>query len=102
MGFKPFNPAVQGSDCGLVDGMRWCRCSDRCCRPNRDGLGDLGSGLTFGVFLFTFNFYVLSLGPGYDEAFLGTLQSAASFATIAMAIPAAWIAQRSPTQWGTE
>ena len=32
----------------------------------------IGSGLTFGVFLFTFNFYVLSLGAGYDEAFLGT------------------------------
>ena len=49
----------------------------------------IGTGLTFGIFLFTFNFYVLSLGPGYDEAFLGTLTSAASFATIAMALPAA-------------
>lgn len=59
----------------------------------------IAGGLTFGVFLFTFNFYVLSLGPQYDEAFLGTLQSAASFATIAMAIPAAWIAQRYPPKW---
>ncbi len=59
----------------------------------------MGSGLTFGVFLFTFNFYVLSLGPRYDEAFLGTLQSAASLATIAMAIPAAWIAQRFAPKW---
>lgn len=59
----------------------------------------IAGGLTFGVFLFTFNFYVLSLGPHYDEAFLGTLQSAASFATIAMAIPAAWIAQRYPPKW---
>ena len=59
----------------------------------------MGSGLTFGVFLFTFNFYVLSLGAPYDEAFLGTLQSAASFATIAMAIPAAYIAQRFAPKW---
>jgi MFS family permease len=59
----------------------------------------MGSGLTFGVFLFIFNFYVLSLGPAYDEAFLGRLQSAASFATIAMAIPAAYIAQRYPPKW---
>jgi cyanate permease len=54
----------------------------------------IGSGLTFGVFLFTFNFYVLSLGPGYDEAFLGTLTSVASLATILMALPAAYLAQR--------
>ncbi len=59
----------------------------------------IGMGLTFGVVMFTFNFYVLSLGPAFDEAFLGTLQSAASFATIAMAIPAAWIAQRYPPKW---
>ncbi|WP_374687077.1 MFS transporter [Promineifilum sp.] len=59
----------------------------------------MGSGLTFGIFLFTFNFYVLSLGPGYDEAFLGTLQSAASLATIAMALPAAYIAQRYSPKW---
>ena len=59
----------------------------------------IGSGLTFGVFLFTFNFYVLSLGGAYDEAFLGTLQSAASFATIAMALPAAWLAQRYSPKW---
>src|SRR5690606_8095329 len=59
----------------------------------------IAGGLTFGVFLFTFNFYVLSLGPQFDEAFLGTLQSAASFATIAMAIPAAWIAQRFAPKW---
>ena len=59
----------------------------------------MGIGLTFGVFLFTFNFYVLSLGPSYNEAFLGTLQSAASFATIAMALPAAYIAQRYPPKW---
>ncbi len=58
-----------------------------------------GNGFAFGVFLFIFNFYVLSLGPQYDEAFLGTLTSAASFATIAMAIPAAWIAQRFNSKW---
>ena len=54
----------------------------------------IGSGLTFGVFLFTFNFYVLSLGAGYDEAFLGTLTSAASLATIVVALPAAYLALR--------
>lgn len=59
----------------------------------------IGMGLTFGVVMFIFNFYVLSLGPEYDEGFLGTLQSAASFATIAMALPAAWIAQRYPPKW---
>lgn len=59
----------------------------------------MGTGLTFGVFLFTFNFYVLSLGPAFDEAFLGTLQSAASFATIALALPAAYVAQRYPPKW---
>lgn len=59
----------------------------------------IGSGLTFGIFLFTFNFYILSLGAAYDEAFLGTLQSAASFATIAMALPAAYLAQRFAPKW---
>ncbi len=59
----------------------------------------IGTGLTFGVFLFTFNFYVLSLGPGYDEAFLGTLTSAASLATIVAALPAAYLAQRYPPKW---
>lgn len=59
----------------------------------------MGSGLIFGVFLFTFNFYVLSLGPEYNEAFLGTLQSVASLATILMALPAAYLAQRYPPKW---
>ncbi|MCJ7659015.1 MAG: hypothetical protein MUO67_07690 [Anaerolineales bacterium] len=40
------------------------------------------AGFSFGVFRFLFNFYVLSLGNGYDEAFIGTLQTVASFATI--------------------
>ncbi len=62
-------------------------------------LFSIGNGLTFGVFLFTFNFYVLSLGQGYDEGFLGTLQSAASLATIAMALPAAYMAQRYQQKW---
>lgn len=52
------------------------------------------TGLAFGVFRFLFNFYVLSLGKGYDEAFIGTLQTASSFAAIAMALPAAYIAER--------
>lgn len=59
----------------------------------------MGSGLIFGIFLFTFNFYVLSLGPEYNEAFLGTLQSVASLATILMALPAAYLAQRYPPKW---
>lgn len=52
------------------------------------------SGISFGVFRFLFNFYVLSLGSEYDEAFIGTLQTAASFASIAMALPAAYLAER--------
>ncbi|MCA9934558.1 MAG: MFS transporter [Ardenticatenaceae bacterium] len=52
------------------------------------------TGLAFGVFRFLFNFYVLSLGDQYNEAFIGTLQTAASFATIAMALPAAYLAER--------
>lgn len=52
------------------------------------------AGLAFGVFRFLFNFYVLSLGDAYDEAFIGTLQTAASFAAIAMALPAAYLAER--------
>jgi MFS family permease len=52
------------------------------------------TGLAFGVFRFLFNFYVLSLGPEYDEAFVGTLQTASSFASIAMALPAVYIADR--------
>ncbi|MCP5094414.1 MAG: MFS transporter [Chloroflexi bacterium] len=52
------------------------------------------AGLAFGVFRFLFNFYVLSLGSQYDEAFIGTLQTAASFASIAMALPAAYLAER--------
>lgn len=52
------------------------------------------TGLAFGVFRFLFNFYVLSLGESYNEAFIGTLQTAASFASIAMALPAAYIAER--------
>jgi MFS family permease len=52
------------------------------------------TGLAFGVFRFLFNFYVLSLGPEYDEAFIGTLQTVSSFASIAMALPAVYIADR--------
>lgn len=52
------------------------------------------TGLAFGVFRFLFNFYVLSLGDTYNEAFVGTLQTAASFASILMALPAAYLAER--------
>lgn len=51
------------------------------------------TGLVFGVFRLLFNFYVLSLG-GYDERFLGLLTSVSSAASLAMAIPAAYIAER--------
>jgi MFS family permease len=51
------------------------------------------TGLTFGVFRLLFNFYVLSLG-GYDERFLGLLTSVSSAASLAMAIPAAYVAER--------
>lgn len=52
------------------------------------------TGLAFGVFRFLFNFYVLSLGETYNEAFVGSLQTAASFASILMALPAAYLAER--------
>lgn len=52
------------------------------------------TGLAFGVFRLLFNFYVLSLGEGYDEGFIGTLQTVASFAAILAAFPAAYIAER--------
>jgi MFS family permease len=52
------------------------------------------TGLAFGVFRFLFNFYVLSLGDTYNEAFIGSLQTASSFASIAMALPAAYLAER--------
>ncbi len=51
------------------------------------------TGLTFGVFRLLFNFYVLSLG-GYDEQFLGLLTSMSSLASLMMAIPAAYLANR--------
>ena len=50
------------------------------------------TGLAFGVFRFLFNFYVLSLGDAYNEAFVGSLQTASSFASILMALPAAYLA----------
>jgi Na+/melibiose symporter-like transporter len=51
------------------------------------------TGLAFGVFRLLFNFYVLSLG-GYTELFQGNLTSAQSVASLLMALPAAYIAQR--------
>lgn len=51
------------------------------------------TGLAFGVFRLLFNFYVLSLG-GYDEVFLGSLTSISSAASLLMALPAAYIADR--------
>ena len=51
------------------------------------------TGLAFGVFRLLFNFYVLSLG-GYDEQFLGLLTSISSAASLAVALPAAYIAER--------
>lgn len=53
------------------------------------------TGLAFGVFRLLFNFYVLSLG-GYDEQFLGLLTSVSSLASLTMAIPAAYLANRFP------
>lgn len=52
------------------------------------------TGLAFGVFRLLFNFYVLSLGEQYDEAFIGTLQTVASLAAIVVALPAAYIAEK--------
>lgn len=50
------------------------------------------NGLVFGVFQFVFNFYILSLG--YDEGFIGTLQTLGSLAAILMALPAAYVSER--------
>lgn len=52
------------------------------------------TGLAFGGYHLLFNFYALSLGSQYDEAFLGTLQTAQSFAAILIALPAAYLAGR--------
>lgn len=53
-------------------------------------------GLGIGGFRLLFNFYVLSLG--YDEAFVGTLQTMQSLAAILAAIPAAYLADRLPSR----
>jgi len=50
------------------------------------------NGLVFGVFQFVFNFYILSLG--YDEAFIGMLQTLSSLAAMLIALPAAYVAER--------
>ena len=52
------------------------------------------TGLALGGYRLLFNFYALSLGAGYDEAFLGTLQTSQSLAAILAAIPAAYLAGR--------
>jgi MFS family permease len=53
-------------------------------------------GLGIGGFRLLFNFYVLSLG--YNEAFVGTLQTMQSLAAIVAAIPAAYVADRLPSR----
>lgn len=52
------------------------------------------TGLAMGGWRLLFNFYALSLGAGYNESFLGTLQSLQSLAAIAMALPVAYLAGR--------
>ncbi len=52
------------------------------------------SGLSFGVFQFLFNFYILSLSRGYDEQFIGTLQTVSSLGAIMVALPIAWLVER--------
>ena len=54
-------------------------------------------GLVFGVFQLIFNFYVLSLG-GYDNSFIGNLVSASSFASLLVAVPAAFVAGKFPAR----
>lgn len=51
------------------------------------------TGLAMGGWQLSFNFYVLSLG-GYDESFVGTLQTVESLAAILMALPMAYLAGR--------
>ena len=52
------------------------------------------TGLAFGVFCFLFSFFVLRLGVAYHAAFVGSLQPPSSFASILMALPAAYLAER--------
>lgn len=53
-------------------------------------------GFALGGFRLLLNFYVLSLGEGYNEAFLGTLQTVEALAAILIALPAAYLANRFP------
>jgi len=52
------------------------------------------TGLALGAFRLLFNFYVLSIGEGYDESFIGTLQTFAALSAILIALPAAYITDR--------
>jgi MFS family permease len=52
------------------------------------------TGLALGAFRLLFNFYVLSIGEGYDEGFIGTLQTFSALSAIIIALPAAYITDR--------
>lgn len=52
------------------------------------------TGLAIGGYRLLFNFYALSLGNNYNEAFLGTLQTLQSLAAILAALPVAYLAGR--------
>jgi len=52
------------------------------------------AGAAFGIFRLLFNFYVLSLGEGYDEALLGQLVMVSSLASMIGAFPAGYLSDR--------
>lgn len=52
------------------------------------------AGVAFGIFRLLFNFYVLSLGEGYDEALLGRLVMVSSLASMIGAFPAGYLSDR--------
>ncbi len=52
------------------------------------------AGLSFGIFQFLFNFYILSLPANYNEQFIGTLQTVSSLGAILVALPIAWLVER--------
>jgi MFS family permease len=58
----------------------------------------IAEGVMFGVFRLLFNFYVLSLGE-YDESFLGLLTAASALASMIVAVPASFVANRLPAKW---
>jgi MFS family permease len=52
------------------------------------------TGATMGAFRLLFNFYVLSLGPAYDEALLGNLITTSNMTALIVALPMGYFVDR--------